>query len=101
MTALPLTVPTVRIVAQLYTDVEALQRVFNTFLGFVRYQHAQISASADQLVTQQLMLGDLIEEQMRIQIENRSMLETVQRMNARFESALHHVEGNSRGPSES
>jgi hypothetical protein len=87
LTALPLTVQTSRIVALLYTDVEALQRMFQTFLGFVKYQHAHINASAEQRISQQLMLGDLIEEQMPIQMEIRSMLETVQRMNARFESA--------------
>ena len=58
--------------------------MFTSILGFTtsRYQHAQINASAERLVTQQLMLGDQIEEQMRILVENRSMLETVQRMNA-------------------
>lgn len=71
--------------------------MFTSILGFTtsRYQHAQINASAKQLVTQQLMLGDLMEEQMRIIVESRSMLETMQRMNARFEAALHQEEGTS------
>lgn len=93
LAACPLTVQTSRVVAQLYTDVEALQRVFQTIVGFTRYQHAQINGAVEQLIRQQLMLGDLIGEQMRAQAENRSMLVTVQRMNARFESALHPEKG--------